>query len=363
MSSHPVAFPRYRKRRAFSRAVLRFLLPRLSKIELYGLEHLPDEGPIILAGNHSGMLEVLLLIAYAPRHLELIGAGDIPMDPRYVAFSHLYEYIPINRGNTDSAALRAAVGVLEQGGVLGIFPEGGIWEMERSKAQKGVSWIAGMSQVPVIPVGFGGLGGAWKRLIRFRFPRLTITFGEPIPAPDLSDRKNRKTILQEHAEQVMDGIQECIPEDLRITFVHPEYQRFELFIHRGDEDVSERIPHRDQLARFFFRPVLLDALRRNLRRKVGALEKLRRSHKGEVLADAVGEILDYLIVNPAFFTYRFGNDEGHRIADAFREMRRLFAEFPEERFSIRAEKRFRFPGDGAERLETVPAAKRGLKAK
>lgn len=77
--------------------------------------------------------------------------------PRYVLFTHLYNFIPVNRGNTDGTALRSAVGVLEQGGVLGIFPEGGIWEAERSRAQKGVSWISGIAETRVVPVGFGGL--------------------------------------------------------------------------------------------------------------------------------------------------------------------------------------------------------------
>lgn len=355
MKTHPVAFPRFRFRRAFSRAVLRTMLPRLAKLEVSGLEHLPAEGPVILAGNHSGMLEVLLMIAYAPKHLEIIGAGDIPMDPRYVLFTHLYRYIPINRGNTDSAALRSAVGVLEQGGVLGIFPEGGIWEAERSKAQKGVSWISGMAQVPVTPVGFGGLVGAWGRLTHFKHPRLTVCFGPSVAPPDLSDRRNRKTLLESHAEQVMDGIQECIPDEYRRTFVPPEYDHYDFCVQTvSGEELAGALEQRDPLGHFFFRPVLLDTLRRNLKRKVGVLEHLEKEHRADEYLRAAEDILAYLKENPAFFTYRFGNDLGSRIGRGFVELRDLLAARGDEPLRLSAERRFRYPGDAEETVETRP---------
>ena len=357
MTKYPVRFPRFRFRRAFSRGVLRFLLPRAARIELAGLENLPARGPLILAGNHSGMLEVLLMIAYSPKNLEIIGAGDIPMDPRYVLFTHMYKFIPVNRGNTDGAALRSAVGVLEQQGILGIFPEGGIWEMERSKAQKGVSWISGMAGVPVIPVGFGGLAGAWSRLIRFKQPHLTVTFGEAVPPPDLSDRKARKTILENHAEAVMDGIQEAIPLKFRRSFIHPEFEEFEFFVSNGSgNELGGALSEGEALARFFFRPVLLDTLRRNLKRRVAPLQELDRPHSAAELRTAVEDILGYLNENPNFFTYRFGNDLGSRVGTGLKELTNLLENEPEGKIRLSALRRYRYPGDSEESVDRIPEA-------
>ncbi|MBP7096398.1 MAG: hypothetical protein KBC36_09945, partial [Spirochaetia bacterium] len=60
-------------RRESARALLRLALPLAYRVEVSGA--CPATGPYILAGNHSGFIEVALMVAWGPRGLELLGSG------------------------------------------------------------------------------------------------------------------------------------------------------------------------------------------------------------------------------------------------------------------------------------------------
>ncbi len=132
----------------------------LSRVEINGRERLPKKGPIILAGNHVAELEAVMMAAFTPGQVEFIGTGDIPFDPNYAAFVKAYGLIPVNRGNVDRQGLKMGAAVLEQDGILGIFPEGGTWDPAQMQAQIGVAWLSYKAQAPVLPIGFGGMKGA-----------------------------------------------------------------------------------------------------------------------------------------------------------------------------------------------------------
>ena len=262
MQEYSVLYPRYKRRRLFSRIVLKILLPVAFRIRITGKRITADDGPLILAGNHSGILEILLLIAYGPRNLELIGAGDIPLDPRLRRFTKLYGFIPVNRGNVDRSALTASVDVLKQGGFVGIFPEGGIWEAAQSSAQKGVSWIAAAADAPVVPVGIGGLHEAGIESRKLHRPVLTVGFGEPILPPAVADGGSRKEALQKHADSVMDGILKVIPEEYQRVLRQPVYENFDLRLEtEAGEDLSERLADRKALSLFCSNPCWCGRLR------------------------------------------------------------------------------------------------------
>jgi 1-acyl-sn-glycerol-3-phosphate acyltransferase len=108
------------------RSLGRALLPVLTRTTIRGQEHFPEGGPLLVVGNHVAAMEVVLMVVYAPWQIELLGPGDLPPPPWMHAVAGLYGYTPIRRGSADRDALRKALDVLEQGGVVGIFPGGGI---------------------------------------------------------------------------------------------------------------------------------------------------------------------------------------------------------------------------------------------
>ena len=357
MQNTEIIFPRNRLRRKFSRVLLRTLLPLVFRVRITGLENLKNCGPALLAGNHSGFLEILLMIAYGPKYIEFIGSGDVPMDPSYRRLTEFYSFIPVNRGNVDRAAFRNSVDVLKQGGYLGIFPEGGIWEAEQGAAQKGVSWIAMQAQVPVIPVGVGGLQHVGESLKRFKRPLLTVGVGEPIPPVRIDIRTGRKEAMQIHAESVMNAIMEAIPADLRAVMKRPVYECFSLQVKtQGGTDLSSRVPYGDALAHLMFKPVLIRTFRVNLGLDVHALEHLEKKPSGREFATAADAVLSYLRVNPHFFIYRFGAETGNRIRDAFTGLSEVGHAHAEEPLEMCLTRTWMPADRRGERTVTIPSA-------
>jgi 1-acyl-sn-glycerol-3-phosphate acyltransferase len=310
-------------RRIFVRSALktlgRLVGSTLAQPVVTGLENLPDKGPLILVGNHVAVVEAGMMATYTPYPLEIMAAGDIPLDPRYGWMADLYGIIPIKRGSMDRAGMDMALEVLQQGGVLGLFPEGGIWETSIKQARAGVAWLSNKSQAPVIPIGFGGVEGALGAMGRFRRPRVVMNIGKMIPPVSLDvPGKNRKELLAENANMIMEQVTQLIPEEERgirlLPYVHERFD-FRLMVRDASGNDAELpsemdVPDGLALSKFFHRPVMMDVFTRNLRLPVKPLNQLRKFHDPQSVADATQSILNYLATNEYFFHYRFGNAEG-----------------------------------------------------
>ncbi len=340
-------------RRESARALLRLALPLAYRVEVSGA--CPATGPYILAGNHSGFIEVALMVAWGPRGLELLGSGDVPLEPRFAKIAAWYGFIPVNRGNLDRAALAACMDALGKGGALGIFPEGGIWEERESAAQKGVSWLAMKAGVPVVPVSFGGLSEAARARRTFRRPRLTVRFGEPLPPPPPGSGREA---LDAHAALVMAAIRGGVPPEFRAVLARPVEERFGLRVESGS--AVREPPHGDALARLLFAPVLVRTFARNLGLRVEALARPDQRASGRDFALAASEILRYLReVNRHFFDYRFGPEIGARVKAALEELEALGNEAGDATIALHAERRWRMAVGDAESREWLPPGNTG----
>jgi 1-acyl-sn-glycerol-3-phosphate acyltransferase len=307
------------------------LLALLADVKIHGEEKLPQKGPMILAGNHAAVLEAVMMAVYNPGMVEFIGNGDIPFDPSYAFIVNAYGLIPVNRGNLDRKSLNTAINLLEQGGILGIFPEGGIWDPAQMSAQIGAAWISYRAQVPIIPVGFGGIKDGLKRALAFKRPRLVMNVGDVIPPVTLDSGESMKTSLEKSANQIMKRINALVPEeDLRLLRRKID-ESFALKITVLSEELDEPIPvpsdlqvrHGAAYARFLYNPTMLDVLYRNLRLPISPLMHTYRRSDLQPLITAWEEILGYLKVNPGFFTYRFGMEEGLAVERTLKELCQL----------------------------------------
>lgn len=316
--SPSIRYPRRQFVRAPMRLAGRALMRALTRTTIIGLENLPKEGPLILVGNHVALLEAVMMVLYAPWYIELIGTGEIPLDPRYAPLIHAYGFIPIKRGEGDRRAMSMALDVLKQRGVVGIFPEGGIWESAFKRARTGVAWLSYHANAPVVPIGFGGIDGALAKAFRFKRPHVSMNIGHVIP-PIQEDGSDRplKVILEEGANAIMRRVEALVPEEdkQRWNRINDERFELELRVERPDGLVMPLPPELtlerpDMLAKFFHRPLLLDVMARNLRLPVQALQRIDVERDPRRLADAAQTALNYLDQNPHFLTYRFGNDQG-----------------------------------------------------
>ncbi len=156
---------------------------------IQGLEHIPAEGPAILASNHQAVWDSIFLPALLDREVVFMGKSDYFTGTGLKGwavknFMKAVGTIPVDRsgGRAAEAALQAGMSVLEKGQLFGIYPEG-----TRSpdgklyRGKTGVARLALESGAPVIPVAMIGTHKAQP--IGQKIPSRTdigIVIGEPL---------------------------------------------------------------------------------------------------------------------------------------------------------------------------------------
>jgi 1-acyl-sn-glycerol-3-phosphate acyltransferase len=364
MTEYSIKYPRKVVARTLLRGIARALFALLARVKVTGLENLPKQGPVILAGNHVAMIETILMLAYPPYQVEMVAVGDIPWDKRFAPMINAYGVIPIKRGSMDREGTAMMLDVLKQGGIIGMFPEGGIWETGNKGARTGVAWLSNKANAPVVPIGFGGIAGAIGGIVALKRPIMTMNIGQPIPpiGVDVSG-KSRKDALEEGANLVMERIQALIPAEERQqqNIVEAERFDFECIVKTtsGETITPEiTITQKEALSKFFHRTELLDVLARNLERPVQALQRL--DSDPSQIAAASQEVLKYLIAeNPQFLNYRFSYETGAAMQAGITELRDLAQWAAQKGYTLTLKplRWYRMAGSNEEVVEDKPGAK------
>jgi 1-acyl-sn-glycerol-3-phosphate acyltransferase len=165
------------------RRPIRSALARWFDLRIDGLEHLPTSGPYIVAANHHNYLDAVVLGVSVPAPIAFIVMPRVWRATRlHPAFHRHIGSIPINLERPDIGALRRALGHLDGGGVVGIFPEGPFSVRGRlERGLPGVALLALKSGAPVVPAALHGTYEALRNR-RFYVPRPTpirVRFGPP----------------------------------------------------------------------------------------------------------------------------------------------------------------------------------------
>jgi 1-acyl-sn-glycerol-3-phosphate acyltransferase len=177
-----------------------------------GLEHVPREGPAILAANHVSPLDTVLLPLVVPRKVVFLAKAEYFQRWTTAWFFRGAGCIPIRRESRTNAdaALRGAVEALGRGELVGIFPEGTRSPDGRMyRGKTGVARLALWTGAPVVPVGIRGTFEAMpyhRRLPRPR--RVEVAFGPPLAFEDWRGRPVDRDLLRAVTERIMEAIRE-----------------------------------------------------------------------------------------------------------------------------------------------------------
>jgi 1-acyl-sn-glycerol-3-phosphate acyltransferase len=212
-----ITYPRRRVIRRVLKSLIQAAFGALSDFKVIGQENLPGEGPLMVIGNHFSFLDPVAMIGSMPYPMEFIGGSQMPNAPTAVWWiARMYGTLPVRRGSVSRDTLKASQKVLQQGGVLGVFPEAGSWATVLRPARPGAAFLASATQARILPVGFDGLTQFFPRLRRGKRPQVTLRVGKPFGPFFVSERgESDRKRLTEIGNEMMRRIAKLIPVELR----------------------------------------------------------------------------------------------------------------------------------------------------
>jgi 1-acyl-sn-glycerol-3-phosphate acyltransferase len=154
-----------------------------------GLEHIPATGGAILASNHLSILDSFFLPLMVERPVTFVAkseyfTGTSLVDRVAASYMRATKQLSVDRAGARSGQvmLEAALGLIQGGGLFGIYPEGTRSPDGRLyRGRVGVGWLALHSGLPVIPIAMSGTDHVLPPGHAIpRFTRIKITFGEPL---------------------------------------------------------------------------------------------------------------------------------------------------------------------------------------
>jgi len=197
-------------------------------LRVWGLENIPQSGGVILACNHRSYLDAQLVTLATPRKVSFLTRSESANTPVLRHILQLADAVFLRRGDDENLA--AIASLLQEGLVLGVFPEGTIpgaediarWEVEPETGllpgRSGAIRLALMAHVPIIPVGICGTEAllppeVFPRMSRLPHPRgasITLRFGEPIRLEKRQDEEIGYEQLRGMTRRVMTAISRLV---------------------------------------------------------------------------------------------------------------------------------------------------------
>jgi len=121
----------------------------------HGTGNVPPQGPVIVAANHTGVIDGPLLAIFGPRPVHALTKREM-FEGRLGGFLQASGQIPLDRLATDRSAIRACLHVLARGGAVGIFPEGNRGAGDLTRFRPGAAYLALVTGAPIVPLTMFG---------------------------------------------------------------------------------------------------------------------------------------------------------------------------------------------------------------
>jgi len=180
---------------ALARMLVTPLLRFWFRVRTSGTEHIPATGAAIIAPNHKSLLDPFFVGIVTRRHV------------RYMAKTELFKGLlgwlvlrlgafPVRRGEADAEAMRTARLILEQGGVVVVFPEGTRIEDPQAlgSPHHGAGRLALQTGAPIIPAAIAGTQKLWLGPIA-KPRRVQLAFLPALDPQQVADRPDAVTEL------------------------------------------------------------------------------------------------------------------------------------------------------------------------
>lgn len=192
-----------------AQTLVRTLWPLVGRLDVDGLEHVPDEGPFLLIANHQSYLDPILLQAVVRRPIHTMAKSTEFSNPITAPILKKLKSFPVRRFEIDPQAIRITLRHLAAGRGVGIYIEGErSWDGRLQPPRLGTVRLGLKAGVPVVPCGISGAYESWPRWSKLRRGRVRIRLGRPLRFPQLDTRAEREAALDDAREAIMGTIAE-----------------------------------------------------------------------------------------------------------------------------------------------------------
>jgi 1-acyl-sn-glycerol-3-phosphate acyltransferase len=155
------------------------------RMHVSGAEYIPAEGAAIVAPNHKSFWDSFFIGVCTRRHVRFMAKTEL-IEARYGRLLVRLGAFPVRRGQADADALETARLIVEQGGLLALFPEGTrIRDPDNlGHPHRGAGRLALETGAPLVPCAIAGT----EKIFRGGFPvprRVQVAFSEPVQVAEL----------------------------------------------------------------------------------------------------------------------------------------------------------------------------------
>jgi len=182
-----------------SKLICTFVLKTLRRWQVQGRDNLPTEGGFLVVSNHTSYWDPVAVGCAINPKIHYMAKAELFRIPLFRSLIISFGAFPVNREKADRQAIRTALKLLEEGKVVGIFPEGTRSHSgELLQPHLGAAMLAVKAQAPVVPIavlaskGFVG--------------RLKLRIGKPIYLESRQEGQTSKQIVEAGTEKIMSEI-------------------------------------------------------------------------------------------------------------------------------------------------------------
>lgn len=195
-----------------ARGLIRIVLFRMFRLRVIGYEHLRTDRAVVFAPVHRSHLDGPLVGGLTHRQVRYLGKQEL-FHPRPLGwFMRSIGTFPVRRGEADLDAMRAALGLLNAGEAMLVFPEGTRQPSDDiGPIFDGTAWLSAKSQTPVLPVGIAGTREAMPSGAKFpKRTQVAIVVGDPLAPPTAPDGgRARRADMTNWTATLRDAVDDC----------------------------------------------------------------------------------------------------------------------------------------------------------
>lgn len=152
----------------FIRVISKILIFFKFRLDIIGLEHIPSDGPVIVAANHTSNYDPIILFSLFERKIHFLAKHELFRTRLSNWIFQNLHAIPVDRDSGIAIRpVRYSLKVIHRGEIFGIFPEGQRCRNgEMIQPKKGIAFLGLKAGAPILPIALIGGKKGWRQSVK-----------------------------------------------------------------------------------------------------------------------------------------------------------------------------------------------------